>query len=116
MPAVDRNTGTVLRAASRHGHLGVARLLLRHGADVDVLNKTNQTAVAMQLTRSWHRRMAKAKLQSSFPEYKADANIRNKLRSTTLDTVEYGADDDGKDEVQVSLRAAPPRKRETSTT
>ena len=71
--SVDRNGGTVLHAASRHGRLGVVRLLLRHGADVNMLNKANQTAVAVQ--PSWHQRMAKAKLQSSFPEYKADANI-----------------------------------------
>jgi ankyrin repeat protein len=38
--------------------------------------------------------------------FSRNPNTRNKLRSTTLDTAEYGADDDGKDEAKVSLHAA----------
>jgi ankyrin repeat protein len=36
-------------------------------------------------------------------EYKADADIRNKICSATLDTAQCGADDDRRDEGKVSL-------------
>ena len=39
-------------------------------------------------------------------EYKADENIRNKIRTTTLDTAEYGADEGGTDKGKASLHAA----------
>jgi hypothetical protein len=33
-----------------------------------------------------------AEVASFIAEYKADANIRNKIRSTTMETAEYGVD------------------------
>jgi hypothetical protein len=48
----------------------------------------------------------KAEVAKFIAEYKADANIRNKIRSSTLDTAQYGADEDGKDEGNASLHAA----------
>ena len=39
-------------------------------------------------------------------EYQANENARNKLRSTTLDMAEYGADDDGNDNANDLLHVA----------
>ena len=52
--------------------------------------------------------MAKAEVAKFISEYTTDAKTRSKLRSTTLDTVEYGTDDseDGTDEVKDLLHAA----------
>jgi ankyrin repeat protein len=49
---------------------------------------------------------SQAEVVKFISEYEANANTRNKLPSTRLDTVEYGADDDGKDDATVSLHAA----------
>ena len=38
------NEWTVLNTASRRGHPGVVKPLLRRGADIDVPNKANKTA------------------------------------------------------------------------
>jgi len=89
-----------LHAASRRGHLGVVKLLLRRGADVDVLNKANRTAAELASDNG------QAEVAKFISEYKANPNTRNKLLSTTLDTVEFGADDDGKNEAKVSLHDA----------
>jgi ankyrin repeat protein len=97
---VDSNGCTVLHAASRRGHLGVVKLLLRRGADVDVLNKAGSSPAELALENG------QAEVAEFISEYKANANTRNKLRSATLDTVEYGADNDGKDEAKVSLHTA----------
>ena len=48
----------------------------------------------------------KAEVANLITEYKTNANIRNKIRSNTLDTAGYGADEDGKDEGKASLHAA----------
>ena len=50
--------------------------------------------------------MAKLRFEEFISGYKENANTKNKLLSTTLDTGECGADDDGKDEVNVSLHDA----------
>ena len=85
------------------GHLGVVKLLLRQGADVDVLNKANKTAAELASENG------QAEVAKFISEYKADADIRNNIRSTTLDSTEstqFGADEDGKDEQNASLHAA----------
>jgi len=89
-----------LHAASRRGHLGVVKLLLRRGADVDMLNKAGRTAAELASENG------QAEVAKFIPEYKANADTRNKLQFTTLDTVEDGVDEDGKDEAKVSLHAA----------
>jgi len=96
----DTKGSTLLHAASRRGHLGVVKLLLRQGADVDVLNKAGRSAAELA---SENGQVEVAKFIS---EYKANPNTRNKSRSTTLDTVEYRADDDGTHEAKVSLHTA----------
>jgi ankyrin repeat protein len=63
------------------------KLLLRRGADVDVLNKANKTAAEMASE------VDNAEVAKLIAEYKADANLRSKIRSATLDTAEYGADE-----------------------
>jgi ankyrin repeat protein len=95
----DSNGWTVLHAASRGGHLGVVKLLLRRGADVDVVSKAGRSAGELASENG------QAEVAKFISEYRANANTRNQLRSTTLDTVEYGADDDGK-EAKDSLHAA----------
>jgi ankyrin repeat protein len=69
--------------------LGVVKLLLRWDADVDELNKAGRSAAELASENG------QATVAKFISEYKTNANTRNKLRSTTLDTVEYGADDDG---------------------
>jgi ankyrin repeat protein len=53
----NRNGWTPLHTASHSGQLGVVKLLLRWGADINVLNKANK------LQPNWHWRMAKPGLQ-----------------------------------------------------
>ena len=48
----------------------------------------------------------RAEVAKFISEYKANPNTGSKLRSPTLDTVEYAADDDGKDEANDLLHAA----------
>ena len=72
-----------------------------------MLNKANKTAAELASENG------KAEVAKFIAEYKADANIRNKIRSTTLDTAQYGADEDGK--MRERLRCTLPRKRGTST-
>ena len=45
--SADSNGCTLLHAASQRGHLGVVKLLLQRGADVDILNKANKTVAEM---------------------------------------------------------------------
>jgi ankyrin repeat protein len=75
-------------------------MLLRRGADVDALNEVNKTAAEMGSENG------KVEVAKLITEYKSDANIRNKVRSTTLDTAQYGADEDGENEGKASLHAA----------
>jgi ankyrin repeat protein len=96
----DSNGWSLLHAASRNGHLGVVKLLLRRGADVDVLNTAGRSAAEFASENG------QAEVAKFISEYKANPNTQNKLRSTTLDTGEYGADDYGRDEAKVSLHAA----------
>ena len=98
--AADRNGCTLLHAASLRGHLGVVKLLLLRGVDVDVLNKAGRSAAELASENG------QAEVAKFISEYKANENTRNKLRSMTFDTAEFGADDDGKDEANVSLHDA----------
>jgi ankyrin repeat protein len=82
------------------GHLDVVKLLLRRDAVVDVLNKAGRSAAELASEND------QAEVAKFIFEYKTNANTRIKLLSTTLDTVEYGADDDGKEEAKVLLHAA----------
>ena len=97
---MDRNRCTLLYAASRRGHLRVVKLALALGVDVDVLNKANKTATELASENG------EAEVAKLIAEYKADGNIRNKIRSTTLDTAQYAADEDGKDRGVALLHAA----------
>ena len=98
--SADSNGCTPLHIASHSGHLGVVKLLLNRGADVNALNKANKTAAELASEND------KAEVARLIAEYKADANFRNKIRSTTLDTAQYGGDEDGNDEATASLHAA----------
>ena len=100
MHTADNNGLTVLHAASRLGHLGVVKLLLRRGADIDVLDKAGRSAAELASENG------QAEVAKFISEYKANANTRNKLRSTSLESIEFGADDDGRDEANDSLHAA----------
>jgi ankyrin repeat protein len=82
------------------GHLGLVKLLLWRGADVDVLNKAGRSAAELA------GKNGQAEVAKFVSEYEENANTRNRLRPTKLDTVEYGAEGDGKDEAKVSLHAA----------
>ena len=62
-------------------------LLLQQGAYVDVLNKVDNTTAELH----WR---SIANVARFLAEYKGDANIRNKIRSTTLDTAHYGVDEE----------------------
>jgi ankyrin repeat protein len=73
--------------------------LLGRGADVEVL-KAGRCAAELASENG------QAEVAKFISEYRENTNTRNKLLSTTLDTVAYGADDDGKDAVKVSLHAA----------
>ena len=73
------------------------KLLLKRGADVNVLNKANETADKLASENG------QAKVARLIAEYKADADIRNKICSATLDTAQYGADEDRRDEGKASL-------------
>jgi ankyrin repeat protein len=100
---VDNDGWTLLHSASQTGHLEVVKLLLRRGASVDALNKANQTAAELALEND------QAEVAKFIAEYKADASIRNKIRSTTLDTGntgQHGADEDGEDLSKTSLHSA----------
>ena len=44
MHIADTNGRTVSHAASRRGHLGVVKLPLQRGADINVLNKAGGSA------------------------------------------------------------------------
>ena len=74
--------------------------MLRRGADVDAVNKVNKVAAELAPMNG------KAEVAKSISEYKAYSNMPNKIRSNTLDTVQYGGDEDGKDEPKTSLHAA----------
>ena len=103
--SIDSNGWTPLRVASHNGHLGVVKPLLKKpllkwGADVNVLNKANETADKLASENG------QAEVARLVAEYKADADIRNKIRSATLDTAQYGADEDRRDEGKASLHVA----------
>jgi ankyrin repeat protein len=95
--SIDSNGWTPLHVASHNGHLGVVKLLLKRGADVNVLNKANETADKLASENG------QAEVARLIAEYKADADIRNKICSATLDTAQYGADEDRRDEGKASL-------------
>jgi ankyrin repeat protein len=65
------------------------KLLLRLGANVKVSNKAELTATELALMND------KVEVAKFIFQYKADANIRDKICSTTLDTAQYEADEDG---------------------
>ena len=88
MHTADSNGWTLLHAASRRGHLGVVKLLLLQGADVDVLNKAKRPAAELASENG------QAEVAEFITKYKANVNTRNKSWPTKLDIVEYGADDD----------------------
>ncbi len=69
-------------------------------ADVDIFNKANKTAAELASENG------KADVARFIGEYKADANIRNKICSTTLDTALYGANGDGEEKIASYLDAA----------
>ena len=73
------------------------KLLLRRGADV---NKANETAADLA-SKNY-----KAEVGKMITEYTADDIIRNKIRSTTLDTAEHGTNKDGNNKGEASLHAA----------
>ena len=101
MHTADSNGWTVLHAVSRRGHLRVVKLLLRQGADVDVLNKAGRSAGELASENG------QAEVAKFISEYRANPNAGRNLRSMTLDTaVEYGADDDWKEEAKDLLHAA----------
>jgi hypothetical protein len=62
-------------------------LLLQQGADVDILNKVDKTTAELH----WR---SIANVARFLAEYNGDANIRNKIWSTTLDTAQYGVDEE----------------------
>jgi ankyrin repeat protein len=65
----DSNGWTVvLHAASRRGHLGVLKLLLWRGADVDVLNKAGRSAAELASENG------QAEVANFISEYKANAD------------------------------------------
>jgi ankyrin repeat protein len=70
-----------LHAASRRGHLEVVELLLRAGANVDMLNKAHKTAAELASENG------QAGIAKFIADYNACGNGRNKVRLTTLDTV-----------------------------
>jgi len=97
---LDSKGWSILHTASHCGHLGVVKLLLQQGADVDVLNKAGRSAAELASENG------QAEVAKFISEYKANANTRNKIRSMTLKTVEFGAVDDSKNEAKDSLHAA----------
>jgi ankyrin repeat protein len=82
--------------ASHKGHLKIVKLLLRRGADVDVVNKANKTASELA---------SDAGIAKVISEHKADGSIRNQIRSITIGTAEHGDNEDAKIEGEVSLHA-----------
>ena len=97
---------TIVRVLIDHGENlysidsnGVVKLLLKRGADVNVLrvNKANETADRLASENG------QAEVARLIAEYKADADIRNKICSATLDTARYGVDEDRRDEGKASL-------------
>jgi ankyrin repeat protein len=95
----DTNGWTPLHVSSRSGHLEVVKLLLRRGMDIDVLDKAIKTAAELASENN------KAEVANFLAEYKADANVRNNLRSKILDKT-LSADEDGKDKERSSLHTA----------
>ena len=91
---------TVFHAASLRGDLRVVKLLLRRGADVNVVNKAGRSAGELASENG------QAEVAKFISKYKENANARDKLRSTILDTAEYGVDDDGKEEAEDLLNTA----------
>jgi ankyrin repeat protein len=84
----DGDGWTPLHSASHNGYLGVVKLLLRRGADVDVVNNADKTAAELASEND------KAEVAKFLAEYKADVNVRHNTRSNTT---QYGADEGGKD-------------------
>jgi serine/threonine-protein phosphatase 6 regulatory ankyrin repeat subunit B len=89
--AVGKNALTPLHSASRCGHLVVVKLLLKHGADIDLRDGSNHTPADLALGYN------NTEVAGFLAEYKEDENVRNKIRSTTFDTSPNGSDEDGKD-------------------
>ena len=107
---------TPLHAAVQSGYREIAELLLGSGASLDVLNKKQETPLALASDNGMldvsrflidqGSDINSRDMEGFIPLHTANANTRNELRSTTLDTVEYDADGDRKDETVRSLHAA----------
>src|SRR6266478_3967849 len=65
-----------------------------------MLNKANETAADLASEDD------KTEVAKFIAEYKADGNIRKKVRSSTLDTAQDGADEIGTDNENASLHTA----------
>jgi ankyrin repeat protein len=78
----------------------VVELLLKCGAGVEALNKGKKTAEDVASENG------NTKVARLIAEYKADANVRNETRSTTLNISQHGANEDGKGEGRGLLHAA----------
>jgi ankyrin repeat protein len=107
---INKNGWTALHTALRQRReLKVVNLLLLRDADADALNKLNKTPAALASEND------EAEVTRFIAEYNADPNIRNKIRSTTLDTDLYANDEDEKYCMRESLCCSLPQKRGTST-
>jgi len=65
-----------------------------------MVNKTSKTAAELASENG------KAEVAKLIAEYEADANIRRNIRSTTLDTAQGGADENGTDKEMATLHTA----------
>jgi len=46
---LNKNAGTPLHSATRQGYIDVAQLLLKNKADINIIDKNNQTPLAVAL-------------------------------------------------------------------
>ena len=106
----DDKQETPLYRTVTNGNAAIARLLIDHGATVDPVSASCRSFTDETYSISQANRLAWREWRSSSCEVyfrvQSECKYLNKLRSTTLDAVEYGADDDGLDEANFSLHAA----------
>lgn len=98
--------GRIVLCCTRHIVLGLGEVEVRGHMNTSTIPLLAATMVGGQyLRKGWletddHNNRILGVLRGEWPEYKADANIRNKIRSNTFDAAQYEFDEHTKDKAK----------------